>query len=45
VLAGNRKGEVFYEARGFEPREVVEEQLGDELVSERRWWLPAAAGR
>ena len=45
VLTGNRKGEVFYEARGFEPRESVEEQLGDELVSERRWWLPAAAGR
>lgn len=42
VLAGNRKGEAFYEARGFEPRENVEEQLGDELVSERRWWLPAA---
>jgi len=45
VLAGNRKGEVFYEARGFEPRELVEEQLGDELVSERRWWLSAAAER
>ena len=42
VLAGNRKGETFYEARGFEPREDVEEQLGDELVSERRWWLSAA---
>ena len=41
VLAGNRKGEPFYEARGFEPRETVEEQLGAELVSERRWWLPA----
>jgi GNAT superfamily N-acetyltransferase len=41
VLNGNRKGEAFYEARGFEPREAVEEQLGDELVSERRWWLPA----
>jgi GNAT superfamily N-acetyltransferase len=45
VLAGNRKGEVFYEARGFEPREAVEEQLGDELVSERRWWRSAAADR
>lgn len=44
VLVGNRKGEPFYEARGFEPRETVEEQLGAELVSERRWWLPAASG-
>jgi GNAT superfamily N-acetyltransferase len=43
VLAGNRKGETFYEARGFEPRERVEEQLGNELVAERRWWRPAAA--
>jgi GNAT superfamily N-acetyltransferase len=42
VLAGNRKGEVFYEARGFEPRETIEEQLGAELVTERRWWRPAA---
>jgi GNAT superfamily N-acetyltransferase len=42
VLSGNRKGEVFYEARGFEPREPVEEQLGSELVSERRWWLPGS---
>jgi GNAT superfamily N-acetyltransferase len=41
VLAGNRKGEGFYEARGFEPRETVDEQLGDELVAERRWWRPA----
>src|SRR5512146_2380174 len=41
VLTGNRKGEPFYVARGFEPRETVEEQLGAELVSERRWWLPA----
>ena len=44
VLAGNRLGEVFYEARGFEPRETVEEQLGSELVIERRWWRPAVTG-
>ena len=44
VLAGNRKGETFYEARGFEPRETLEEQLGSELVTERRWWRPVAAG-
>jgi GNAT superfamily N-acetyltransferase len=43
VLTGNRIGEAFYEARGFEPREDVEEQLGDELVSERRWWLEAGS--
>jgi GNAT superfamily N-acetyltransferase len=43
VLAGNRKGEPFYEARGFEPREAVDEQLGEELVAERRWWRPAGA--
>jgi GNAT superfamily N-acetyltransferase len=42
VLVGNRKGEAFYEARGFEPRETIDEQLGAELVSERRWWLRAA---
>ena len=41
VLAGNRMGETFYEARGFEPREVIDEQLGAELVVERRWWRPA----
>ena len=42
VLADNRKGEVFYEARGFEPHETIEEQLGDELVTERRWWQPVS---
>jgi GNAT superfamily N-acetyltransferase len=43
VLAGNRKGEPFYEARGFEPRETLDEQLGGELVAERRWWRPVMA--
>jgi len=43
VLDGNRKGETFYEARGFEPRETLDEQLGGELVAERRWWRPAVA--
>lgn len=41
VLDGNRMGEAFYEARGFEPRETIDEQLGAELVVERRWWRPA----
>jgi GNAT superfamily N-acetyltransferase len=42
VLGGNRKGEVFYEARGFEPRERLETELFGEPVVERRWWLPRA---
>jgi GNAT superfamily N-acetyltransferase len=39
VLVGNEAGESFYAARGFVPREPVDEQLGPELVHERRWWL------
>jgi GNAT superfamily N-acetyltransferase len=39
VLSGNRKGETFYEARGFVPRERIETELFGELVTERRWWL------
>jgi GNAT superfamily N-acetyltransferase len=39
VLDGNRKGEVFYEHRGFVPRERLEEDLFGESVVERRWWL------
>ncbi len=42
VLDGNRLGEAFYEARGFAPRERIDEQLGAELVVERRWWRRAA---
>ncbi|HEX6987261.1 MAG TPA: hypothetical protein VF170_17925, partial [Planctomycetaceae bacterium] len=41
VLTGNRKGEVFYERRGFVPREAFEEDLFGEQVAERRWWLDA----
>jgi GNAT superfamily N-acetyltransferase len=46
VLEGNRKGETFYEHRGFEPRERIEEELFGEAVLERRWWLdvPPPAG-
>jgi GNAT superfamily N-acetyltransferase len=40
VLVGNRKGEVFYERRGFTPRETIEAELFGEPVVERRWWLP-----
>lgn len=39
VLLGNRKGEAFYEARGFMPRETVEAELFGETIVERRWWL------
>ncbi|HLX33617.1 MAG TPA: GNAT family N-acetyltransferase [Candidatus Limnocylindrales bacterium] len=42
VLVGNRKGEGFYEARGFVPRETIEAELLGERVVERRWWLPPA---
>lgn len=41
VLAGNRKGEVFYERRGFEAGETVETELFGEPVVERRWRLAA----
>jgi ribosomal protein S18 acetylase RimI-like enzyme len=42
VLLGNRKGEAFYEARGFEPAETIEQELFGEPVAERRWWLMPA---
>ena len=41
VLLGNRKGETFYEARGFVPGETLEVQLFEETVTLRRWWLAA----
>ncbi|HEX2754584.1 MAG TPA: GNAT family N-acetyltransferase, partial [Candidatus Limnocylindrales bacterium] len=41
VLVGNRKGEVFYERRGFVPREEIEADLFGEPAVERRWWLDA----
>lgn len=43
VLDGNRKGEIFYEARGFVPREQLEAELLGEPVIERRWWLEAGS--
>ena len=43
VLNGNRKGEIFYERRGFEPREMLEDDLFGERVVERRWWLVDSA--
>jgi GNAT superfamily N-acetyltransferase len=41
VLAGNRKGEGFYERLGFVPREEIEVDLFGERAVERRWWLDA----
>jgi GNAT superfamily N-acetyltransferase len=47
VVEGNRKGEVFYERRGFAPGERLEEELYGEPVVEFRWWLgsPPSAER
>jgi GNAT superfamily N-acetyltransferase len=41
VLIGNKKGEIFYERRGFNPRETFETTLLGEAVVERRWWRDA----
>lgn len=38
VVDGNRKGEVWYERRGFAPRERLDTTLVGEPVVERRWW-------
>ena len=40
VVQDNRKGEIFYERRGFAPRERLEATLFGEAVVERRWWRP-----
>ena len=46
VLIGNELGEPFYVARGFEPGELLDEEIGGETIRERRWWLrPARRGR
>jgi GNAT superfamily N-acetyltransferase len=39
VLVGNVLGEPFYVARGFEPGELLVEEIAGEPISERRWWL------
>jgi GNAT superfamily N-acetyltransferase len=41
VLLGNERGEPFYAARGFEPGELLVEELAGEPIRERRWWLRA----
>ncbi len=43
VLDGNRKGEAFYAARGFVPREALEADLFGDHIVERRWWLEVGA--
>lgn len=45
VVDGNRKGEVFYERRGFTPRERVEASLFGERVVERRRWRATDVNR
>jgi GNAT superfamily N-acetyltransferase len=42
VLEGNVLGEPFYIARGFEPGELIVEDIAGEEIHERRWWLRAA---
>jgi GNAT superfamily N-acetyltransferase len=39
VLVGNALGEPFYVARGFEPGELLVEEIAGEPIRERRWWL------
>ncbi|HEX5827065.1 MAG TPA: GNAT family N-acetyltransferase [Candidatus Limnocylindrales bacterium] len=39
VLIGNELGEPFYAARGFEPGELIEEEVAGATIHERRWWL------
>jgi GNAT superfamily N-acetyltransferase len=39
VLVGNELGEPFYVARGFEPGDVLVEEIAGEPIRERRWWL------
>jgi GNAT superfamily N-acetyltransferase len=41
VLVGNGLGEPFYVARGFEPGDLLVEEIAGEPIQERRWWLRA----
>jgi GNAT superfamily N-acetyltransferase len=41
VLVGNELGEPFYAARGFEPGELLDDEVAGEPIRERRWWLRA----
>lgn len=41
VLVGNVLGEPFYVARGFDPGELLVEEIAGEPIQERRWWRRA----
>jgi GNAT superfamily N-acetyltransferase len=41
VLVGNELGEPFYAARGFEPGELLLDEVAGQPIRERRWWLRA----
>jgi GNAT superfamily N-acetyltransferase len=41
VLVGNDLAEPFYAARGFEPGELLTDEIAGEEILERRWWLRA----
>lgn len=45
VLVGNDLAEPFYAARGFEPGELLTDEIAGEEIEERRWWLRAADTR
>ncbi len=39
VLVDNDLAEPFYVARGFEPGELLVDEIAGEEIRERRWWL------
>lgn len=41
VLVGNGLAEPFYAARGFQPGELLTDEIAGEEILERRWWLRA----
>jgi GNAT superfamily N-acetyltransferase len=44
VLLGNELAEPFYAARGFEPGDLLTDEIAGEPVEERRWWRRARSG-
>jgi hypothetical protein len=43
IALGHLTAEAFFESIGFSPGEVIEEQIADETIVRRRWWLPGIA--
>jgi GNAT superfamily N-acetyltransferase len=41
VLVGNALAEPFYAARGFQPGELLTDEIAGEEIVERRWWRRA----